>query len=121
LLGLFYEAYEGGIRKDHSTYSYYFVTSGLAFFMLILLMQLQHFTAGMKVINYLSLNGKNPMVAYVAGNLLLTPILQLTGIYPLWSEMNTFTALGFLKGVLFTGIVSLITVYFTKQKWFWKT
>ena len=27
LLGLCFEAYEGGIRKDHSTYSYYFVTS----------------------------------------------------------------------------------------------
>ena len=35
LLGLFFEAYEGGIRKDASTYSYYFVTSGLAFFTLL--------------------------------------------------------------------------------------
>jgi hypothetical protein len=35
LLGLFFEAYESGIKKDASTYSYYFVTSGLAFFMLI--------------------------------------------------------------------------------------
>lgn len=32
LLGLTFEAYEGGIRKDWSTYSYYFVSSGLAFF-----------------------------------------------------------------------------------------
>ena len=31
LLGLFFEAFEGGIRKDTSTFSYYFVTSGLAF------------------------------------------------------------------------------------------
>ena len=35
MLGLFFEAFEGGIRKDYSTYSYYFVTSGLAFFTLL--------------------------------------------------------------------------------------
>lgn len=35
ILGLFFEAFEGGIRKDYSTYSYYFVTSGLAFFTLL--------------------------------------------------------------------------------------
>ena len=29
LLGLAFEAYEGGIRKDPSTYSYYFLASGL--------------------------------------------------------------------------------------------
>ena len=35
MLGLFFEAYEGGIRKDDSTYSYYFVTAGLAFMAMI--------------------------------------------------------------------------------------
>ena len=30
ILGLFFEPYEGGIRKDKATVSYYFVTSGLA-------------------------------------------------------------------------------------------
>jgi len=29
--------------------------------------------------------------------------------------------LGFLKGVLFTGIVSLVTIFCTKRGWFWKT
>jgi len=31
ILGLFFEPYEGGIKKDPSTYSYYFVCSGMAF------------------------------------------------------------------------------------------
>jgi hypothetical protein len=30
ILGFFFEAYEGGIKKDHPTMSYYFVTTGLA-------------------------------------------------------------------------------------------
>ena len=37
LLGLAFEPFEGGIRKDRATLSYYFVTSGLAGFVLIAL------------------------------------------------------------------------------------
>jgi predicted acyltransferase len=121
LLGLFFDAYEGGIKKDPSTYSYYFVTSGLAFFMLIGFHCLQLLTIGRSITRYLSLNGRNPMVAYVAGALLLTPVLHLTGLIDLFNSMNTNAWIGFLRGVLFTGVVSLITIFFTKRKWFWKT
>lgn len=121
LLGLFFEAYEGGIKKDSSTYSYYFVTGGLAFFALILfnVMQKRKYIAA--VSRYFSLNGKNPMVAYVAGNLLLLPLMNLTGTKIYWDAMNQNAWIGFLKGVLFTGLVSLITIFFVKRKWFWKT
>jgi len=121
LLGLFFEAYEGGIKKDHSTYSYYFVTSGLAFFMLIAFTSFAESKIGSVINNYLSLNGRNPMLAYVAGSLLLMPILQLTGLHIVFDSMNSNAWLGFLKGVLFTGIVSLVTVFCTKRGWFWKT
>jgi predicted acyltransferase len=121
LLGLFFEAYEGGIKKDSSTYSYYFVTSGLAFFMLIGFSGLALGKFGSSINNYLSLNGRNPMVAYIAGNLLLQPILHITHANVLFDSMNINPVLGFLKGVLFTGIVSLITILFTKRGWFWKT
>lgn len=121
LLGLAFEAYEGGIKKDPSTYSYYFVTSGLAFFMLIGFSALQDLKGGRGITNYLSLNGRNPMVAYVAGNLLLTPMLHLTGAITLLNAMNGNAWTGFFKGVLFTAVVSLITLFFTRQKWFWKT
>ncbi|ANE49990.1 DUF5009 domain-containing protein [Flavisolibacter tropicus] len=121
LLGLFFEAYEGGIKKDFSTYSYYFVTSGLAFFMLIGFHGLQLFQSSGRLTHYLSLNGRNPMVAYVAGNLLLLPLLHLTGGITLFESMNSNAWIGFLRGALFTGIVSLITIFFTQRKWFWKT
>lgn len=121
LLGLFFEACEGGIKKDFSTYSYYFVTTGLAFFMLIGFDALQKLKGGRSVVNYLSDNGRNPMVAYVAGNLLLTPLLHLTGVIALFDALNSNAWTGFLKGVLFTAVVSLITIFFTRRKWFWKT
>jgi predicted acyltransferase len=121
LLGLIIEGYEGGIKKDPSTYSYYFVTSGLAFFTLIsfsVMAKRRYFSS---LSNYLSLNGKNPMVAYVAGNLLLLPLLQLTQTKPYWDAMNQNFLMGLMKGVLFTALVSLITIFFVKRKWFWKT
>ncbi len=121
LLGLCFEAYEGGIKKDHSTYSYYFVTSGLAFFMLIGFNGFALSKIGSSINNFLCLNGRNPLVAYVAGNLLLQPILQLSGVYLFFDSMNVNPFLGFLKGVLFTGIVSVITIWFTKRGWFWKS
>ena len=121
LLGLCFEAYEGGIKKDHSTYGYYFVTSGLAFFMLIGFNGLALNKIGSSINTFLSLVGRNPMVAYIAGNLLLQPILHLTNANLLFDSMNVNPVLGFLKGVLFTGIVSLITILFTKKGWFWKS
>jgi predicted acyltransferase len=121
LLGLFFEAYEGGIKKDSSTYSYYFVTTGLAFYCLIFFTVILKRKYVNSISNYFSLNGKNPMVAYVAGNLLLLPILSLTKIKPYWDAMNQNAFMGLMKGVLFTGVVSLITILFVKRKWFWKT
>ncbi|HMO32606.1 MAG TPA: DUF5009 domain-containing protein [Lacibacter sp.] len=121
LLGLFFEAYEGGIKKDSSTYSYYFVTGGLAFFMLIIFTVLAKRNYFGAISTYFALNGKNPMVAYVAGNLLLLPLLQLTHTKFILDSMTQNAWMGFLRGVLFTGIVSLITIFFVKRKWFWKT
>lgn len=121
LLGLFFEAYEGGVKKDSSTYSYYFITSGLAFFVLIAFSGLQLLKTTAPLVHYLGLNGRNPMVAYVAGNLVLLPLMQLTGIIDEWNSLNTSFAAGLFKGVLFTSVVSFITVFFVKRKWFWKT
>lgn len=121
LLGLFFEAWEGGIKKDPSTFSYYFVTAGLAFFMMLAFYGLQFTKPGEKVLNYFSLNGKNPMVAYVTGNLLLLPLLHLTGGFAFYIGMQKNVIGGVLSGLLFTGIVSLVTVWFTKKGWQWKT
>jgi predicted acyltransferase len=121
LLGLFFEAYEGGIKKDSSTYSYYLVTSGLAFFTLLFFSGIAQRRYGAAVVNWLATNGKNPMVAYVAGNLLLLPLLSLTHIKPYWDALHQNAWIGLLKGLLFTGAVSVVTVFFVRRKWFWKT
>jgi hypothetical protein len=121
LLGLSFDAFEGGVKKDPSTYSYYLITSGLAFFALLGFYGMQNEKGFGSIITYFSLNGRNPMVAYVTGNLLLIPVLHLTGLFKYYTAIGTGPWTGFLEGVLFTGVVSLITIFFTKRQWFWKT
>lgn len=121
ILGLFFEAFEGGIKKDISTFSYYFVTTGLAFLTLLSFVIFEKAGRFTGFITYLGNNGKNPMVAYTAGNLLLIPLLKITGGDALLDSLSGLPAGGFLRGLVFTGIVSLITLYCTRAKLFWKT
>lgn len=121
VLGLVFEAYQGGIKKDPSTYSYYFVTSGLAFYSLCALSLMEQLKKGLGAIRFLAANGKNPMVAYVAGNLVLIPLMGITRLSGAFDLLDRYPITGFLRGIIFTGIVSLITAGFVRLKLFWKT
>lgn len=121
MLGLFFEAYEGGIRKDDSTYSYYFVTTGLAFMAMIAFSILCDIYQYRKLTRPLEMAGQNPMIAYVATNLVVMPILNLIGVASFLSYFQQNAWLGFLRGVIITSLAALIAIGFTKIKWFWRT
>lgn len=121
MLGLFFEAYEGGIRKDHSTYSYYFVSSGLAFMAMIAFSILCDIYRFKIITRPLELAGQNPMIAYVAPTLVVMPILNLTGLVDYLSLLEHNAWLGFLRGVVVTSLAVLIAIGCTKLKWFWRT
>ena len=121
ILGLCIEPYEGGIKKDSSTYSYYFITSGLAVCTLLICTLLASNKYARKPLHYLQQIGTNPMVAYVAGSLVLLPLLSLTGLKYYWDSMHQNWVMGLLKGVTFTAAVALITLLFVRFKWYWKT
>ncbi|MBC7617258.1 MAG: DUF5009 domain-containing protein [Pedobacter sp.] len=121
ILGLFFEAFEGGIKKDSSTYSYYFVTAGLGFLTLMSFIIAEQLQVVKSALNFFAANGKNPMIAYTAGSLFVLPLLALTDIQHYLNLLNYNWATGFLKGLIFTALVSLITLFFTRIKLFWKT
>lgn len=121
LLGLFFEAYEGGIRKDQSTYSYYFVTSGLAFFAMIIFSILCDIYKFRGLFRPIEMAGQNPMIAYVASSLVIMPILNLLQLSQYLDLLNHNPWLGFLKGVLITSLALLLAMFFTRIKWFWRT
>lgn len=121
LLGLILEAHEGGVKKDPSTFSYYFITAALAIYTWISLTVLQTATWGNKLVTTTAAIGANPLVAYVAGSLLLLPILHITGGITYFNALNTTPFIGFVKGVLFTSLVCLLAIIYTKRNRFWKT
>lgn len=121
LLGLFFDAFEGGIRKDYATYSYYFVTSGLGFMGLIAFSIACDYYKWNKVLNFLIMPGQNPMIAYVAPNMLVMPLLSIAGLSGYLSLLDDNPWYGLLKGLIITSLVTLVSMFFTRIKWFWRT
>ncbi len=120
-LGLLMEPFEGGIKKDPVTLSYLFTTAGLSFMTLIFFSAICDYFKCHKATSFLVMSGQNPMVAYVAGDLLIIPLLQICGV---WAYMGIFYSsqlTGFLQGVLMTSLAVLVTMFFTKIKWLWRT
>lgn len=121
LLGLFMEPFQEGIKKDPATFSYFFVTSGLAFMVLLFLSIVCDYFRCEKSTRFLVMSGQNPMIAYVVGDLFIMPLINLLGLTSLLSYFQLNDWLGFLQGVVLTTLVVLVTMFFTKIKWFWRT
>lgn len=122
LAGIILDPFEGGIKKDPVTFSYLFLCSGISFFLVIFFYALELSSKiGRRILNVLSLAGRNPMVAYVSGGLLVSPVLYILHLMPLFYQITSGVAGGFLRGIIYTSLVMLVTVFFTKRKWYWKS
>ncbi len=121
ILGLIFEAYEGGIKKDPATISYYFVTSGLAMFLLIFFIIAVDVFKKERWLRLLIQNGQNPLVAYAGINSLIPPILALTKLDGVIQAITPTPWLGVLRGAFLTYLVALATRFFTKQRIFLRT
>ncbi|MBE9117667.1 DUF5009 domain-containing protein [Lusitaniella coriacea LEGE 07157] len=120
-LGIAFEPYQGGIKKDSATMSYFFVTTAMSLFLLIALVIVIDVFQRKKWLQLFIDNGKNPMMAYVAFGNLLWPILELTGWQNKIADMTQIPWLGFLRGLTYTLIVALFVSLCTRLKLFWKT
>lgn len=121
VLGLFFEPYEGGIKKDHPTLSYYFITSGLAICTYIFFSILIDVFKKKRSVQLLIDNGQNPMIAYAGINNFVIPLLGITGLLSIMNAMVVSPVLGLLKGVIVTFLLMLATSFCTKKKIFWRT
>jgi predicted acyltransferase len=121
VLGLIFEPYEGGIKKDPNTMSYFFVTTGLAIFLMIAFMVIIDIFKK-RWFWLLVDNGQNPMIAYVAITNLIPPLLALTTLESLLQSITPSTPwLGALRGLFETLLVALAVSLFTRRKIFWRT
>ncbi len=125
VLGLMFEPFEGGIKKDPPTMSYFFVTAAISIFLLIALTILIDILQQKKWINlllqFLIDNGQNPMIGYVGVANFIWPILGITGAYQ-WIAENTKTpSLGIFRALIYTIVLGLLVQLCTKFKIFWRT
>jgi hypothetical protein len=120
-LGLFLESYEGGIKKDKATISYYFVTVGLAHGTLILLSIVSNGCRKKRWLRLFIETGQNPMIAYAGVNNFIMPLLALTGLAGVLDHWASSPWRGFLRGVLVTLLMGLAAGFLTRRKVFWRT
>jgi len=122
LLGLIFEAYQGGIKKDSATISYFFMTSGMAGFAIIFFKILEPVFQPGKAFGFIGQTGMNPMLAYVAAAYFVMPVLYFAQVLPWMDQWHThWPWAGLLRGIILTGLAILITVYSVKFKYYWKT
>ncbi|MVZ64719.1 DUF5009 domain-containing protein [Sphingobacterium sp. DK4209] len=121
-MGLFFEPLDGGIKKDPSTFSYWFITSGLAFIFYLTCDYLVTFWKNNMIIQSLVRCGQNPMIAYSVSAFFITPILGLIQVLPVLDQLgSTSPYLGLIRTVIFIVLMIFFTGYCTRRQWFWRS
>jgi len=121
-VGILFEPFEGGIKKDHATLSYFFVTIGLSGFLLLVFKAIFDAKLFFTKLELLPSIGKNPMLAYVVVTFFIMPIFYTIGLSSWMSTwQNTNPYLGILNGLIYTILMIWLTRISVKYKFFWKT
>jgi len=121
VIGLLFEPYEGGVKKDHATVSYYLITSGLACFALIFFTILIDVFKQRRTLVLLIGSGQNPMIAYAGVRGLLAPALNLTGLEPWLVRVLSTPWLGLLRGGIKAVLLAAFASLCTRLRVLWRT
>lgn len=121
VLGLVFEPFEGGIKKDHPTLSYYFVTTGISIWILTVFTIISDYWKHPGWLSLLSDNGKNPMIAYVGIANFIWPVLGLLGIDHIIERLTQGAILGLCRALFYTFLLALMVRFFSRKKLFWRT
>ncbi len=121
VIGLLFEPYEGGIKKDSATISYYYVCAALSSFLLASFIVVIDRLKKKHWVRLLVDNGQNPMIAYVGGGLFVIPVLTLLGVHGWLMEWAREPWPVFFRALGYTLLVALMVRFFTRRKIFWRT
>ncbi len=120
IVGLCFEPYQGGIKKDGPTFSYFFVTCGSAIYLLIALTAVIDILRVERPFRLLIQSGQNPMIAYAGIQNLVLAALSLTGLMGLLEKITPGPWPGVLRGVFITFLLALAVSVFTRFRIFWR-
>ncbi len=118
IVGLICEPYEGGIKRESATLSYFLITGSLANFLLITVVIFTDVFDKHHLVEPIRDNGRNSLLAYLALGFLIMPILNLTGIYPLIANLTPGPWLGALQALFYTLLVAVVVRFLTKHNYF---
>lgn len=116
LAGYLCDPFQGGIKKDHSTLSYFLVTGGLAS---LWACAFEETASGFlrSVWMPIARVGQNALMAYLIAGFFLVPLLLVSGI---GAWFGTSVPMLVFKAVLITAMAGGITAYLTKKHIYWK-
>lgn len=121
-VALFFEPIDGGIKKDPSSFSYWFLTSGLAFVFYIVCEYVTKEYQSNFLVKAIVRNGQNPMIAYCVSAFFITPVLGLTQLLPVLDDLSAQSPyLGLIRTTIYMVLMIALTNYATNKKWFWKS
>lgn len=121
-LGLLLQPLQGGVKKDPPTLGYLFVTAAIGCAMLLVFHVLCDRWNVERPLCFMSMSGQNPMVAYVACDLLIMPVLNILGLLsPLFAFFAQNAWLGLLQGIFLTSLTIGVTMFFSRIHWYWRT
>jgi hypothetical protein len=115
-IGFFLEPFQGGIKKDHATLSYFFITSGLAY-LWISAFSIRERSFWHKILRPLALLGNNALLAYLMAGFVLAPLFEIAGIASL---IGNGIVGGLLKAIAITALMTWISAKLAAIKVFWK-
>lgn len=114
--GLLMEPFQEGVKKDPSTLSYFFISSGLAFILIYAFMYMN--TSKLEVyMSPIKTLGKNALMAYFIAGFLIIPLFNLSGFTVFFGQETLFLI---LKAVLVTFLSGALVYFLTKKGFFWK-
>lgn len=119
IIGIFLDPFEEGVKKDPSTLSYYFITAGLAYFLIIGFGILIDIFKVKKGTTLLVENGQNPMIAYVGYSNVILPVIGLTGLVDAINQLPP--GWGLVYGIASTLLIAFMVKGFTKTRIFLRT
>ncbi|MBE9041048.1 DUF5009 domain-containing protein [Oscillatoriales cyanobacterium LEGE 11467] len=121
LLGLSLEPFQGGIKKDSATLSYFFTTLAASIVLLVVLSICFEVFYLQNKFKLIIENGKNPMLGYIGFGNLIWPILSLTGLYESIEEMSFTPWQKFGIALIYTLLLALLVKGFGQLKIFMRT